>query len=196
MLPSVCEICITCSWKMHTPSVSPRIGSSFGCANVISSCPRSRFTNSSFDPYSAAPGRISAKACAISSSVRAFIVRNSPRMAGDSIWKTPIVRPAAITSHVAGSFSGMASKSISRGCGHGVTPSGATLFFSSTSFTSFISLTSFFSMLSSASDIVVNPRCPSRSILISPSASMAFMSYCVTTIPFVARSNGVSRVSG
>ena len=51
-------------------------------------------------------------------------------------------------------------------------------------------------MLSIVSDIVVNPRCPSKSILISPSASMAFMSYCVTTMPFVARSSGVSRVSG
>ena len=51
-------------------------------------------------------------------------------------------------------------------------------------------------MLSSASAIVVSPRCPSRSILISPSASIAFMSYCVTTIPFVARSSGTRCVSG
>ena len=130
MLPSACEICITCSWKIHTPCESPRIFLSAGCAYLISSCLRSRFKNNSFDPYSAAPGRISANACATSSSVRAFIVRNSPRIAGDSIWNTPIVRPSAMTLHVAGSFSGMASKSISRGLGHGVTPSGATLFFS------------------------------------------------------------------
>src|SRR6267154_1850215 len=76
MLPSVCEICITCSWKMQTPSESPRISLSAGCAYSISSCPRSRFTNNSFDPYSAAPGRIRANACATSSSVRAFIRRN------------------------------------------------------------------------------------------------------------------------
>src|SRR5271165_3182200 len=37
-----------------------------------------------------------------------------------------MVRPAAITSHVAGSFSGMAAKSIVRAFGQGVTPSGAT----------------------------------------------------------------------
>src|SRR5882762_1279491 len=115
MLPSVCEICITCSWKIHTPSVSPRIVSSSGCANVISSSLRSRFKNNSFDPYSAAPGRISANACATSSSVRALIVRNSPRMAGDSIWKTPIVLPAAITSHVAGSFSDIVQRERHRG---------------------------------------------------------------------------------
>ena len=195
MLPSVCEICITCSWKMHTPSVSPRIFWSSGCANVISSSFRSRFTNNSFDPYSAAPGRISANACAISSSVRAFIVRKRPRMAGDSIWKTPMVRPAAITSHVAGSFSGIASKSISRAVGQT---------FLSVRFLGCGSRTArqagmpvlLFSMLSSASDIVVNPRWPSRSILIRPSASMAFMSYCVTTIPFVARSSGVNLVNG
>src|SRR6266853_873936 len=82
MLPSVCEICITCSWKMQTPSESPSIFWSAGCAYWISSSPRSRFTNNSFDPYSAAPGRIRANACATSSSVRAFIVRKRPRMAG------------------------------------------------------------------------------------------------------------------
>jgi hypothetical protein len=42
-----------------------------------------------------------------------------------------------MTSHVAGSFSGIASKSISRGFGHGVAPSGAMLLFSSASFASF-----------------------------------------------------------
>src|SRR5260370_697830 len=50
MLPSVCEICITCSWKIHTPSVSPRIGLSFGCADVISFSLRSLFTNNHLDP--------------------------------------------------------------------------------------------------------------------------------------------------
>src|SRR5208283_2827764 len=54
--------------------------------------------------------------------------------------------------------------------------------FSFTSFTSFLSSTSF-SILSRASDIVVSPRCPSKSILMRPRASIAFISYCVTTMP-------------
>src|SRR5208283_5874058 len=53
------------------------------------------------------------------------MVRNRPRMPGDSIWKTPMVRPSAMTAQVAGSFSGMAAKSMVRACGQGVTPSGA-----------------------------------------------------------------------
>src|SRR5208337_79259 len=110
---------------MHTPSVSPKIAFSDSCGYTTGTCPRNRFRKSSFEPYSAAPGRISASAAAISSSVRAFIVRNNPRIPGDSIWKTPMVRPSAMTAQVAGSFSGIAAKSMVRAFGQGVTPSGA-----------------------------------------------------------------------
>ena len=54
--PATCAICITCSWKMHTPSESPRIVSSAGCGYSMVSSPRRRFINNSFDPYSDAPG--------------------------------------------------------------------------------------------------------------------------------------------
>src|SRR5271157_237133 len=183
-----------------------------------------------------------------------------------------MVRPSAMTAQVAGSFSGMAAKSMVRALGQGVTPSGAmeeveevnevkeveeveeveevdevdeveevvegleieerflasrtplgmtegvgtgrgcgggSALFSSTSSTSFASFASCFSplppsaghspllsTLSSASDIVVSPRWPSRSILIRPRASMVFISYCVTTIPLVARSRGTRWVRG
>src|SRR5208337_960857 len=110
---------------MHTPSVSPRMLFKDSCAYTTGSLPRSRFRKSSFDPYSEAPGRISARAAAISSSVRAFMVRNSPRIPGDSIWKTPMVRPSAMTAQVAGSFSGITAKSMVRAFGQGVTPSAA-----------------------------------------------------------------------
>jgi len=56
--------------------------------------------------------------------------------------------------------------------------------------------------LKGAIDVVERERHRRESALaeqihfISPSASISFMSYCVTTMPFVARSNGVSRVSG
>src|SRR5260221_11118074 len=69
---------------MRTPSVSRRIGSSEACAYVGFSFPVSRFTNNSFDPYSAAPGRMIASAIAMASSVRAFIMRSMLRIAGDA----------------------------------------------------------------------------------------------------------------
>jgi len=75
------EICITCSWKIHTPSgVAKKLSRVSGCANVIFSCLRSRLKKQLFRSIlRRAWTGISANACATSSSVRAFIVRNSPR---------------------------------------------------------------------------------------------------------------------
>ena len=118
-------------------------------------------------PDSAGPGRTSATAAIVSSSVRASSMRSRWRIAGDSSWKQLSVSPAARRSHVAGSGSGMRSTS-------SVGPSAACRGRAS----------------STHSAIVLSARLPSRSILTSPIASIALISNWVTTSPKAARSSG------
>ena len=115
-------------------------------------------------PDSAGPGRTSATAAIVSSSVRASSMRNRLRIAGDSSWNAFNVSPLEIRRPVSWSGSGKLSTSTSMPRPRRTSDT--------------------------HSPIVVSARLPSRSIFTSPIASIARISNWVTTIPLAARSSG------
>src|ERR1051325_5931564 len=99
------------------PCVSASVARSRSVGWLTAPSPRRRRQNASFIPDSAGPGRTSATAATVSSSVRASSIRNRCRIAGDSSWKQFSVSPAAIAAEAIASSSAIAPRSMALGSG-------------------------------------------------------------------------------